>query len=263
MYPSTDINLPTTFSRPSLEIEKEEIPTPSKIEQWEHLRVLREKIPEYDPTIPLGLMIGGNCPQACVPQEAIEGREGPFAKRSRLGWCVVGPTANSDAESAINCYHTKIIPVTDVTTGQVSNHHFAVQEEVSDESITGFLKEMYANEFNEKDGEKMALSHEDEVFLEIMKSGAKKREGKIELPLPFRDKNLLLPNNRQQALNRAISLKRRLTKNEPLKVAYCDIMRDLVKKYAQKADKSKDQPGLARHAPRRRKQSKEQVKSSI
>ena len=246
-YPAPPIELPVTFSRPSLSIEKEEVPTPSKIAKWDHLRVLMDKIPDYDPSIPFGLMIGGNCSKACAPLEAIEGVDGPFAKRSRLGWCVVGPTQGS-SRAAINCYHTRIIPVTDISTGMVGNHHFTVQEETKDTSITGMLKEMYANEFNETSGEKRALSHEDEKFLEIMKQGVRGADGKLELPLPFRDDNLTLPDNRLQALNRVMSLKRRLMKNEPLRVAYCDIMNELTKKYAQKADKSKDQAGKVWYA---------------
>ena len=247
-YPASPIELPVTFSRPSLSIEKEEIPTPDKIAQWEHLRVLMNEIPDYDPSIPFGLMIGGNCAKACFPLQAIEGSEGPFAKRSRLGWCIVGPTSNCTTTSAINCFHTRIVPATDISTGMVGNHHFIVQEEISDTSITSMLKEMYANEFSETAGEKRALSHEDEQFLEIMKQGARGPDGKLELPLPFRANNIILPDNRLQAFNRAMSLKRRLMKNEELCIAYCGIMSELVQKYAQRADKSNDKPGKVWHA---------------
>ena len=81
-----------------------------------------------------------------------------------------------------------------------------------------------------------------------MKRGVRGQDGKLELSLPFRDDDLTLPDNRQQALNRVMSLKRRLMKNEPLRVAYCEIMNDVVRNYARKADKSKDQVGKVWHA---------------
>ena len=80
-YPSDEINLPKAFSRSFLAVEKEEIPTPSSIKKWPHLDPLQDKLREYDPSIPIGLMIGGNCPKALEPVEVIESvGNGPFAK---------------------------------------------------------------------------------------------------------------------------------------------------------------------------------------
>ena len=109
----------------------------------------------------------------------------PVYKRSRLGWSVVGPIALHSTEENIKCNLTKVIPSSDISTGRVSNHYFSVSENIQETSISDRLMEMYATEFNEVASEKKALSHEDLQFLEIMKTGARIIEGKIELPLLF------------------------------------------------------------------------------
>ena len=62
----------------------------------------------------------------------------------------------------------------------------------------------------------ISLSCEDRKFLEIMESGVHKNEsGNLEMPLPFRQKNVKMPNNRIQALNRLYGLLRTLKKKKP------------------------------------------------
>ena len=57
LYPESNIaiELPCTYSRSFIAAEPEDIPTPTKIRSWKHLQALAEKIPEYDPKIPIGL----------------------------------------------------------------------------------------------------------------------------------------------------------------------------------------------------------------
>ena len=251
MYPSPDVELPVAFSRSTLAIDKEEVPTPARIKEWSHLQRLMDKIPEYDSSIPVGMIIGGNCPRAVEPLEVIQSTcDGPFAKRTRLGWCIVGPVAPSESPS-LRCYHTRAtIPVKDVSTGAVANHCFTYSEPVQDALITDALKQMYMNEFNEKEGEKRALSQEDETFLQMMKKeGGRTEEGRYILPLPFRDKNPQLPNNRSLVKNRLGSLKRKLQRNGVQHNLYREKMDWLISNYAQRADTSADKPGQVWHLP--------------
>ena len=40
------------------------------------------------------LLIGANCPRALEPVQVISSRDGgPYAMKTVLGWCTVGPTA--------------------------------------------------------------------------------------------------------------------------------------------------------------------------
>ena len=65
-----------------------------------------------------------------------------------------------------------------------------------DTSISDSLKAMYETEFSERFTEGKALSLEDKRFLEIMNTGVKKVAGHYEAPVPFRNDNVSLPNNK-------------------------------------------------------------------
>ena len=51
--------------------------------------------------IEVGLLIGLNCPRAIKPLEAIPGKEDdPYAKKTALGWGIIGPVRSSNEEDA-------------------------------------------------------------------------------------------------------------------------------------------------------------------
>ena len=78
---------------------------------------------------------------------------------------------------------------------------------------------MYYNDFNGKgaqtgkiDGNIEQLSKNGKRFLEIVDAATKKNENDYEVPLPFKQKGIEIPNNRSQALKKMHQLKRRLKK---------------------------------------------------
>ena len=80
-------SLPVTYSRVSLPIDEEEIPTPVKIKNWSHLQGIANQLPVLS-SLKVGLLIGSNCPKLIGPLEVIPSCEdGPFAFGTRLGWC--------------------------------------------------------------------------------------------------------------------------------------------------------------------------------
>ena len=52
--------------------------------------------------------------------------------------------------------------------------------------------------------EELGLSQEDRRFLTKVTKGVRLTEGHYEIPLPFRQSEVDLPNNRQQAVKRAL-----------------------------------------------------------
>ena len=172
---------------------------------------------------------------------------GPYAKRTRLGWCIVGPIAGlSESQHVVQSYYTSLrghIPVRDVVTNKIANHTFLSPDSTSD-VYTDILQHMYLQDFNEPSGEKEGLSVEDRRFLQIMEKNITERNGHYQLPLPLRNPNLRLPVNRVQALSRLASLKRKLLADENIRTRYCEIIRKMVSAgYARVADVSKDEPG--------------------
>ena len=57
------------------------------------------------------------------------------------------------------------------------------------------------------------MSKDDKMFLAIVESGTKKVDEHYEVPLPCRDGNLQLPNNKDQPIRRMQQLKKGLQKD--------------------------------------------------
>ena len=86
------IELPRSYTRDEIPADHRQIPTLSLINQWSHLSEVAKKVPEFEPHLEIGLLIGSNCPSALEPLEVVPCRgDGPFALRLRHGWTVSGP----------------------------------------------------------------------------------------------------------------------------------------------------------------------------
>ncbi|XP_071095484.1 uncharacterized protein [Haliotis cracherodii] len=84
------------------------------------------------------------------------------------------------------------------------------------------------------------MSRDDKQFLDIMNSSKTLTGGHYQMSLPFKDAQLDLPNNKGQAEQRAISLKKKFKKNENFYEDYKVFMKDLLDKdYAQKVPENK------------------------
>ena len=200
---SSLLSLPKLNTRREIPVDKEEIATPAKIKEWKHLRSISNEIVQRD-NIQVGLLIGANCLKALEPTIIIHSEGGgPYAYKTRLGWCAVGP---------INCVSKGIttscnrVAVRNVASSKLASHHFAIEKSVKDVSLEEMFQAMYRHDFNEpelvgaittlKCGE---VSHEDQKFMEIVDRGTAKKNDYYVIPLPFRDPSLMLPNNRKDA----------------------------------------------------------------
>ena len=117
------------------------------------------------------MIIGSNCKKAVEPIECIPRQNGgPFAFRTKLGWCV-GGLCKKGATEEISCNRIKVI---DASTERTASHEFAFRNNVKDISMVEQLRGMYLNDFNETRSEKKALSVEDRKFIDLVK-----QEGKL------------------------------------------------------------------------------------
>ena len=64
------------------------------------------------------------------------------------------------------------------------------------------------------------MSGEDVTFMKIMEDGVKMVNKHYQIPLPFRNSNIQLPNNRYQAWQRLSSLQKSFNKNKEFENAY-------------------------------------------
>ena len=75
-----------------LPADDNDIATPQRIEKWTYLTRIKHYLPEISERVVVGLLIGTDCPKALEPIEVIQSEgDGPYAYKTRLGWCVSGP----------------------------------------------------------------------------------------------------------------------------------------------------------------------------
>lgn len=73
------------------------------------------------------------------------------------------------------------------------------------------------------------MSQEDKRFMETMESSAQLLEGHYIFELPFKSKDVLMPNNLSVAIQRVRGLKRRLQKDAHFHDEYKRFLADVIK----------------------------------
>ena len=96
------IVLPQAYSRKSIPVNRQHIPSADMTKGWPHLEPLKSKlVPKL--SCEVGVLIGYDCSKALEPQEVIsvaKDEDGPFGLRTDLGWGIVGVIGNSDHDNA-------------------------------------------------------------------------------------------------------------------------------------------------------------------
>jgi hypothetical protein len=185
---------------------------PGDLNRWEHLKGI--EIPDVDIN-EVTLLIGANTPAAQVHMESRIGRSGePFAVRTILGWCVIGPTRTDEGGTKER---------------RSVNFLSSVQNDM-DNQISRFLELDSIGV-----GEVPGMSVEDRKAMKILEESTKLVDGKFEVGMLWRHENPWLPDNRSTAEARLNSLKRKLVKDPKLHEKYTEFMNKLIdKEYARK-----------------------------
>ena len=203
-----EVVLPGAYTRTTIPVEQEQIPKPETVKVWPHLKDVAEKLQPFNNKWEVGLLIGFNCSAALLPREiVIAADDDPYAVRTILGWGVVG----------------KIKPGTSVRS------HFAFRTYVK-EITPSQIKDMYDHDFNEVSQKGSPYSYEDQKFLKQMRDGIKQDNGHYELPLPFKNDNPKLSNNKSAAIKRFNGLRAKMLKNDQYRKDYLKFMNDLLEK---------------------------------
>ena len=183
----------------------------------------------------MDLLIGANFLEALAPAEVMPRRnDRPYAIRTGLGWCVVGPI-KAQCHNAVSCNRIAVIKA---DSGKMAEHHFEIEKGCEDIGEKEMLKKMYMTDFNEpclKDADPVTkglkeISYEDKRFLKIMQKEILKVGKHHQLPLPLRNNNLSLPNNWNMVEKRLIYLKRRFLKDSKFYEDYNKFMEEIISK---------------------------------
>ena len=213
-----EIELPRTFTQPSITSSSKYVPSDEALREWPHLAKITEHCPRPLKNQGIGLLIGANCPKALEPRNVIPCvGNSPYAILTFAGWTLVGPRS-PELPDHIETHHVHFIS--------------SVKEVISPQD----LNRMMDLEFNERtDNFEAAYSREDQRFIQILEDGVLRKNGHFIMPLPFRKDDVRMPENREQAEVRASYLKKRLIKNPKMHADYVKTMKDVLSNnYARK-----------------------------
>jgi hypothetical protein len=229
---SEKIPLPATFSRDHIPLDEAHIPTPDTASQWPHLDQIADfLVPKQD--CPVGLLIGYNCSRALAPRNCVTGKDNqPFGVQTDLGWSIVGGSKAPPTEAfdSIGLTHRVLAVQTPAQVEHIENYdvRYVCKTQVKEATASDFLL-MMEKDFQGEDTKQM--SQDDMTFLQIVKEGIHQREdGYYEMPLPFRNGEPNLPNNRQAALHRAMGLKKQFVKRPRYQEHYTAFMREILQR---------------------------------
>ncbi|XP_015776464.1 PREDICTED: uncharacterized protein LOC107354491 [Acropora digitifera] len=236
------IELPKTYSRARIPFRRNQVPRPEVANEWPHLRKIADKIHPYQNGVDVGILIGCNCPRAIKPREVILGKgDDPYAVRTLLGWCIIGPVTphqnvQADGEEEPDIATCNRIMSHEIGSDIPTNLNFIAKIQTKEEINPYAVKTMFEADFSERHSITQVLSQEDKKFLAIVKDGIHHREdGHYEMPLRLKEPTPNLPNNRDVAQRRLNQLKRRFESNKKYKEDYIAFMANMIQNgYAEK-----------------------------
>ena len=219
--------LPRTYVRQQIPAYRDEIPRPERVQGWPHLQRISKHIPPYNDSVEVGLLIGLNCPGAVRPRDVICGNENdPYAVRSLLGWYVNGPISYESSKQV----HCNRIQILKSSIDDKANGYIVGERMIKEQLTPQVVSRMFELDFAERENG-VALSREDRQFLKTTEDGIRHGDDmQYEMPLPFRETNVQLPNNRPQAVQRLYGLKKRFQGDTKYRAEYVNFMSEIIEK---------------------------------
>ena len=109
------------LTQEDLPVDSNKVATIDKIQRWGYLDKIKAEVNASD-NIEVTLLIGANCVKALEPYELYASKNGgPYAFRTLLGWCIVGPMYSQNKSEKLSCNKIMVISM---VTGLPSNHYF-------------------------------------------------------------------------------------------------------------------------------------------
>ena len=184
------VHLPTLYTRPEIQVSKNDIPSQEDVDQWPDLDGVF--IPQVDAEI--GLLIASDVPKALDPVEVKHSQNGgPYATRTRMGWAVNGPLGRLRGRSYTSSFFLKVDPQPQQMVESFYDRDFV-------DVFPDDMKEMSQDEHRfMQNAEKIQF-----------------KERHYEVPLPFKNHVSSIPNNKSHALVLVEWLKRKLERDPKL-----------------------------------------------
>ena len=235
--------LPQVYSRKSIPVNRQHIPSPDMIDGWPYLEPLRNNlVPVMNCEV--GILIGYNCSTAQVPIRVIsEGKTtgGPFGQETVLGWGIVGVISQTDNDSADRIGYSHRIIANQVTGSQI-----VLQKRTKEVVSPADCLKVLEQDFSDRTHKGEESSFDEREFLRTMESEITvDASGHYSMPLPFNKKKGKLFNNKALVLNRAMSLKKKFVKNPSYRQEYTQFMQETIEKgFAEEVTDATDPGGV-------------------
>ena len=202
------LDLPEVYTQQTMPVTRNNIATEKDLRRWPYLRKI--KVPELE--VGVDLLIGTNASKLLEPWEIINScNDGPYAVRTLLGWVVNGPLKGSGSDTGKNGCPT-------VTVNRISI-----------DKVEQLLITQYNQDFNERSCDDTLISREDMRFHHIMEKTIRLENNHYCVDLPFKDDDVIMPNNRCIAEQRVMSLKRMFQRNKEYHQEYVHFLNDVIK----------------------------------
>ena len=217
-----------------------DIATPEITRRWNHLREIAHHV-HYRSDVEIGMLIGRNVPTAFQPLSVIYGKEEePWAEQYKFGWTIIGRVCldESPSNNKATVNRVSVMVKKDGLVAELKEQtNVAGSSPSKDTTSPKELREMMQLDYSELHysrnirGTEQTESAEDRRFKEILTEGIHKNvQGNWEMPLPFKTDEINLPNNRQYCVKRLLNLKKKMQKDEKLRVDYVQFMEKMIKR---------------------------------
>ena len=266
-----DIKIPLAYSQEQIPASQADIATAEIASHWKHLEEIAHHI-RHVPGLQIGMLIGRNVPTAFQPSRIIYGKEDePWAEEYKFGWTIIGRVCPDNREDTSVTATVNRVTVqredpqtffsvpTSNSSQDKSVVSYATKQYRKDVTTPQQLREMMQLDYSELHhsrtirGMEQSESIEDRRFNDLLTAGIHTNErGNWEMPLPLKSDDVLLPNNRDECLNRLLSLKRKLLKNDKVRRDYTEfIQKVFYRNHASRIppDQIKTAPGKVWYLP--------------
>ena len=154
----------------------------------------------------IGLLVGMDRPDIVKPLEIVHTtKRGPYATKHMFGWCLNGPF------SCQKPFHSSCF------FGKVKEH-----------DLNEKFEAVFASDF-ESESNDLAMSFEDRLWTKKVESTIERRsDGHFQIGLPFKNENVLMPNNYDQAKYRMARLHDKFEKKPEYFEAYNTFMKTML-----------------------------------
>ena len=189
-------DLPPLFENDCIPDSKEEIATRSLVSNQHNISHLADKFLDLDPNAHVGLLLGRDSGNVLFSE--ILNDKAPFVHHTALGFAVVGSICLTDKKA----YSTRCKTL----RTRVSHDHFSAKLALP--KIPDCIFTLY------NDDEMLDLSVEDKKFISIADNNVIKNDaGNLQIPLPFKDRNVSFPDNQESVYGRQRTTLSRLSKD--------------------------------------------------